>query len=55
MPEYIMTYESWDFFCRCVVLATDEDYWEDFSDFLHSGHAAIYVNGTPRLIHGTIN
>ena len=55
MPEYVITYDDWDFFVACVRFAQEGGHWADLSDALHSGNMAICVNGLPRIIHGTIH
>jgi hypothetical protein len=52
--EAMWVIEDWDGLVKMVGEATDNE-WGILSDWLHSGMAAVLVNGLPRVIYGTIH
>jgi hypothetical protein len=53
--ETIWIIEDWACLERIVGEAAEDKEWELLSDWLHSGMAAILVDGLPRVINGTVN
>jgi hypothetical protein len=54
--ETIWVLEDWACLERIVGEAAEDDKeWDLLSGWLHSGMAAILVNGLPRVIYGTIH
>jgi hypothetical protein len=53
--ETIWVLEDWA--CLRIVgeAAEDDKEWDLLSGWLHSGMAAILVNGLPRVIYGTVH
>lgn len=54
-PDSIAVFEDWNCFVRFCSEAIEEGEWHECSEYLHSGHMAILVEGIPRLINGTIH
>jgi hypothetical protein len=53
--EAIWVLENWACLERIVNEATEDNEWGLLSDWLHSGMAAVLVNGLPRVIYGTVH
>jgi hypothetical protein len=53
--EAIWVLEDWACLERIVGEATEDNEWSILSDWLHSGMAAVLVNGLPRVIYGTVH
>jgi hypothetical protein len=53
--EAIWVIEDWACLVRIVDEAAEDKEWGLLSDWLHSGMAAILVDGLPRVIDGTIH